>query len=333
MPRKFVDKQHKSISYAKWGYIFIAPFFITFIIFQLIPLISTFYNSFFENYRVGLQQIGPTPNDIQNYTQLLSEGELASAALNTLIIWIMGFIPQILVALLLAVWFTSYRLKLKGQRFFKTVIYMPNLIMASAFAMLFFMLFSPIGPINQILESAGIMDQPVMFFDKVFTNRSIIAFMNFLMWFGNTTILLMAGIMGIDQSLFESAQIDGAKSMQVFFKVTLPLLMPILVYVIITSMIGGIQMFDVPQVISKGLGTPDRTAMTLIMYLNRLLISKDFGLAGAVSVLIFIVTAILSVFVYRSLMKNYKLNSEKAIKVKMTAKSFKKNTRNEEVQA
>lgn len=333
MPRKIVDKQHKSISYAKWGYIFIAPFFITFIIFQLIPLISTFYNSFFENYRVGLQQIGPTPNDIQNYTQLLSEGELASAALNTLIIWIMGFIPQILVALLLAVWFTSYRLKLKGQRFFKTVIYMPNLIMASAFAMLFFMLFSPVGPINQILESAGIMDQPVMFFDKVFTNRSIIAFMNFLMWFGNTTILLMAGIMGIDQSLFESAQIDGAKSMQVFFKVTLPLLMPILVYVIITSMIGGIQMFDVPQVISKGLGTPDRTAMTLIMYLNRLLISKDFGLAGAVSVLIFIVTAILSVFVYRSLMKNYKLNSEKAIKVKMTAKSFKKNTRNEEVQA
>ena len=334
MPRKIVDKQHKSISYAKWGYIFIAPFFITFIIFQLIPLVSTFYNSFFESYRVGLQQIGPTPNGIENYAQLLSEGELASAALNTLIIWIMGFVPQILVALLLAVWFTSYRLKLKGQRFFKTVIYMPNLIMASAFAMLFFMLFSPVGPINQIMESAGIMDKPIMFFDMVFTNRSIIAFMNFLMWFGNTTILLMAGIMGIDQSLFESAQIDGAKSMQVFFRVTLPLLMPILVYVIITSMIGGIQMFDVPQVISKGLGTPDRSAMTLIMYLNRLLISKNFGLAGAVSVLIFIVTGILSVFVYRSLMKNYKLNSVKANKLRIAAsKSFKKNAQNEEVQA
>jgi cellobiose transport system permease protein len=333
MRRKQIEN-HKSISYAKWGYIFIAPFFIIFIIFQLIPLISTFYNSFFENYRVGLQQIGPNYNNIQNYTQLIDKGELASAAVNTLIIWIMGFIPQILVAMLLAVWFTSYRLNLKGQRFFKTVIYMPNLIMASAFAMLFFMLFSPVGPINQILTETGIIDQSILFFDITVTNRSIIAFMNFLMWFGNTTILLMAGIMGIDQSLFESAQIDGAKSLQVFLKITLPLLMPILVYVIITSMIGGIQMFDVPQVISKGLGSPDRTCMTLIMYLNRLLASKDFGLAGAVSVLIFIITAILSVFVYKSLMKNYKMTGDKATNVKISAKKvFKKIAKNEEVQA
>ena len=334
MSRKAEGNTHKSISYAKWGYIFIAPFFITFLLFQLVPLVSTIYNSFFENYRVGLQQIGPTFNDVQNYSQLINEGELASAALNTLIIWIMGFVPQILVALLLAVWFTSYRLKLKGQRFFKTVIYMPNLIMASAFAMLFFMLFSPIGPINQMLTDAKIIDQSILFFDITITNRSIIAFMNFLMWFGNTTILLMAGIMGIDQSLFETAQIDGAKPMQVFRKITLPLLMPILVYVIITSLIGGIQMFDVPQVISKGLGTPDRTCMTLIMYLNRLLTSKDFGLAGAVSVLIFIITAILSVFVYRSLMKNYKLSGAKAMRVRMsTSKSLKKSAENEEVQA
>ncbi len=327
-------KKRKSISYAKWGYLFIAPFFIAFIVFQLVPLISTFYNSFFENYRVGLEQIGPNYVGMDNYVNLISEGEFAASALNTLIIWIMGFIPQILVALLLAVWFTSYRLNLKGQRFFKTVIYMPNLIMASAFAMLFFMLFSPVGPINQILTQTGAIDQSIMFFDIAITNRSIIAFMNFIMWFGNTTILLMAGIMGIEQSLFESAEIDGAKSMQIFFKVTLPLLMPILVYVIITSMIGGIQMFDVPQVISKGLGTPDRTCMTLIMYLNRLLTSKNFGLAGAVSVLIFIITAVLSVSVYQSLMKNYK--SEKIVTAKknlLAVKSSGKLSKNEEVQA
>jgi len=324
----------KSVSYAKWGYIFIAPFFIVFIIFQLIPLISTFYNSFFENYRVGLQQIGPNFVGFNNYAAIITDGELPKFALNTIVIWIVGFIPQILVAMLLAVWFTSYRLKLKCQPFFKTVIYMPNLIMASAFAMLFFMLFSPVGPINQMLTLWGVMDEPILFFDTTLTTRGIIGFMNFLMWFGNTTILLMAGIMGIDQSLFESAQIDGAKPLQVFFRVTLPLLMPILVYVLITALIGGIQMFDVPQVLTKALGTPDRTSMTLIMYLNRLLTSKDYGLSGAVSVMIFIVTAILSVFVYKSLMRNNKMPKEKGlVQKKAKVKTFKDDAQCEEVQA
>lgn len=316
MPSKSMPNKRKSISYAKWGYLFIAPFFVIFLLFQLVPLASTIYNSFFENYRVGLQQIGPNFVGFDNYAAIISNGDVPKYALNTLIIWIMGFIPQIVVALLLSVWFTSYRLKLKCQPFFKTVIYMPNLIMASAMAMLFFMLFSPVGPINQMLTAWGIMDESVLFFDHTITTRSIIAFMNFTMWFGNTTILLMAGIMGIDQSLFESAQIDGAKSLQVFIKVTLPLLMPILVYVLITSMIGGIQLFDVPQVLTNRLGTPDRTSMTLIMYLNRHLTSNNYGLAGAVSVMVFIVTAVLSVFVYKSLMKNYKTPHGKHPKLK-----------------
>ncbi|MEA4969851.1 MAG: sugar ABC transporter permease [Candidatus Pelethousia sp.] len=328
MSRETGVKKVRSISYAKWGYIFIAPFFLVFIIFQLIPLFSTIYNSFFENYRVGLQQIGPNFVGLHNYVDIVATGDLPKYALNTLIIWLIGFIPQILVSLLLAVWFTSYRLNLKGQRFFKTIIYMPNLIMATAFAMLFFMLFSPVGPINQMLEVWGVLDEPILFFDRTVTARGIIGFMNFLMWFGNTTILLMAGIMGIDQNLFESAQIDGAKSLQVFFKITLPLLMPILVYVLITSMIGGIQLFDLPQVITKGLGTPDRSAMTLIMYLNRLLTSRDYGRSGAVSVIIFIVTAVLSLLVYKSLMGSTATPKEK----KKPAKG-RKSKKNEEVAA
>ena len=75
--------------------------------------------------------------------------------------------------------------------------------------------------INQILTQLGWIDMPIDFFNIRFTVRGLICLMNFLMWFGNTTILLMAGIMGIDQSLFEAANIDGASSLQVFFKVTL----------------------------------------------------------------------------------------------------------------
>ena len=216
-----------------------------------------------------------------------------------MIMWVLGFVPQILVSLLLGAWFTDPSLRLKGQRFFKTVIYLPNLIMASAFSMLFFTLFSDSGPINSILVSIGIFAKPYSFMSHVWSVRGLVAMMNFLMWFGNTTILLMAGMMGIDQSLFEAAEVDGATARQIFFQITLPLLRPILIYVMITSLIGGLQMFDVPQILTNGKGDPMRSSMTLIMYLNKHLFSKNYGMAGALSVILLIITGILSMIVFR----------------------------------
>ena len=303
-------KRRKGVSYAKWGYIFITPFFLVYAVFTLYPQMLTIYNSFFENYRSGLKQVGPNFVGLENYIKLFtpdSNGtiDILKYAGNTVALWLGGAVPQIVIALLLAIFFTSYRLRIRGQQFFKTVIYMPNLIMASAFSMLFYTLFSPVGPVNKLLTDMGIIDATFDFFAQQVTVRGMICLMNFLLWFGNTTILLMAGIMGIDQNMFEAANIDGANSVQVFFKVTLPLLMPILVYTIITAMIGGLQMFDVPQVLTNGGGTPNRTSMTLIMYLNNYLkTSKNYGMAGAISVIIFIITGLLSLVVYRSLTKN-----------------------------
>ena len=305
--REKAPTRRKTISYAKWGYLFIAPFFITYGIFKLYPLFLTFYNSFFENYRSGLKQIGPNFVGLANYIKLFTPDangtiDILKYAGNTVVLWLGGAIPQIVIALLLAIFFTSYRLRIKGQQFFKTVIYMPNLIMASAFSMLFYTLFSNVGPVNQLLAQMGVAEKPIDFFSMKITVRGLICLMNFLLWFGNTTILLMAGIMGIDQNMFEAANIDGASSTQTFFKVTLPLLTPILVYTIITALIGGLQMFDVPQVLTNGAGTPNRSSMTLIMFLNNYLkTSKNYGMAGAISVIIFIVTGLLSLLVYRSL--------------------------------
>ena len=302
-------KKKKSISYAKWGYLFILPFFLAYFVFTFVPQALTIYNSFFENYREGLTQVGPNFVGLRNYIQLFTPDangsiDVLKYAGNTMILWVLGAVPQIVIALLLAIFFTSYRLRIRGQQFFKTVIYMPNLIMASAFSMLFFTLFSNVGPINQIIQAMGWSDVPIDFFAKTVTVRALISLMNFLMWFGNTTILLMAGIMGIDQSLFEAANLDGANAIQTFFKVTLPLLMPILVYTVITALIGGLQMFDVPQVLTGGAGTPNRTSTTLVMFLNNYLgSSKNYGMAGAISGIIFIITGVLSMFVYRSLTK------------------------------
>ncbi|NLP34965.1 MAG: sugar ABC transporter permease [Clostridiales bacterium] len=293
-----IKKKTSCIKYTKWGYIFLIPFFLVYTVFSLIPLISTFYNSFFENYMSGLTQVGPNFVGLANYNGLFENTNLLKFTQNTLIMWLMGFIPQICVSLLLAAWFTNIRLKIRGKQFFKVIIYMPNLIMAAAFSMLFFAIFSDIGPINDLLMRLGILDEPFRFLSSVGGTRGLVALMNFLMWFGNTTILLMAGMMGIDVSLFEAAEVDGAKAFEIFRMITMPLLRPIFIYVLITSLIGGIQMFDVPQILTNGSGSPNNSSMTLIMYLNKHLYSKNYGMAGALSVILFICTAVLSLLIY-----------------------------------
>ena len=171
--------------------------------------------------------------------------------------------------------------------------------MAAAFAMLFFTLFADSGPINSILTSLGILSEPYKFMSNTGSARILVGFMNFLMWIGNTTILLLAGMMGIDTSLYEAAEVDGATASEIFWKVTMPLLKPIFIYVLITSLIGGLQMFDVPQILTNGEGAPDRTTMTLIMYLNKHLFNKNYGMSGALSVILLIITGILSFAVFK----------------------------------
>ena len=292
-------KKSNVVRYNKWGYIFLIPFVLTYIIFQLVPLISTVWNSFFENYRSGLTQVGPNFIVLQNYVSLFSSGDIWVYLKNTMIMWALAFVPQILLSLLLGAWFSNERMHLKGATFFKTVIYLPNLIMASAFAMLFFTLFADTGPISSILTSLGVLSEPYKFMSHIWSSRGLIALMNTLMWFGNTTILLMAGMMGIDPALFEAAEVDGATSTQVFTRITLPLLRPILIYVMITSLIGGLQMFDVPQIFTNGTGDPAQSTMTLIMYLNKHLFSKNYGMGGSLSVFLFVVTGILSLIVFK----------------------------------
>ena len=301
-------KKKRAVSYAKWGYIFILPFFITYAIFTLWPQIQTIFFSFFDYYEAGLDTYGPEFVGFKNYVDLLNFGGsmlVWKCLWNTIIMWVMGAVVQLGLSLLLAIFFTSTRLNLKCTGIFKSIFYMPNLIMASAFAFLFYSLFNTVGPVNQILQFFGWTSKNIDFISTYkWSARGLIATMNFLLWFGNTTILLMAGIMGIDESIFESARIDGATSSRVFFTITMPLLKPIFVYVLITSMIGGLQMYDVPQIFTKGVGAPDNSTKTLVMLLNSYMSgNRNYGVAGAIAVILFIVTGALSILVFRSVNK------------------------------
>ena len=290
----------RSISYAKYGYYFILPFFIVYFIFQLVPLLNTFRLSVYGNGQNEAAFVG-----LENFKILLFGGDsrpemtqhqnLFRVFGNTLILWFGNFIPQLALSLLLAVWFTDLNLKIKGKTFFKIVMYLPNIVTAASVAALFLMLFSKTeyGPINSWLMSMG-LDKPIDFVRDKWNSRFIIMFAQTWMWFGNTMIMLMAAIMGISPSLFEAADIDGANSRQVFTKITLPLLKPMVIYTMITSMIGGLQMWDLPYLYKEGT-TYNRATETIAVYIyNHFhIIPHNYGFSAAASVLLFIVTSAL----------------------------------------
>lgn len=315
MTQKAPKPRHvKGVSYSHYGYFFIAPFFIAYLIFQAYPLANTIYLAFQKYMITGTNKVvGPTFNGLKNFQNVLTKGSTLQAFENTSVMWIINFIPQILLALLLAKWFTDSRLKLRGQGAIKVMVYMPNIITAASISVLFYSLFAyPQGPVNSVLAQLGVIDKAVYsdagsaalvaipFLEKGWHTRLIIAFINFWMWYGNTMVVLIAGILGINPSLFEAAEVDGASPNQTFTRITLPLLKPILLYTLITSLIGGMQMYDIPQMMQKQ-GSPAKDmTMTVTMYIMELVYTgtKDYGRSAAVSVLLFLVTGVLSLVLF-----------------------------------
>ena len=289
----------RKISYAKWGYIFLIPFFVVYCVFALMPLVETFKYSVIDY--VVQQGAAPSVRNPQggadvivnngfcgldNFKDVLGKGGIFSLSFkSTIILWLVGFVPQIVFSLLLASWYTDIRLKLKAQGFFKTVMYMPNVIMASALSLLFYSLFSKDGALDTLFGHPLLLDH-------LWGARGVVGFINFLMWYGNTTIMLMAAMMGIDTSLYEAGQTDGANPTQVFWQITIPLIKPILAYVIVTSMIGGLQMYDVPYLIGGTAGNPNGALKTLVSQIQ-LGKNSSVGKVSALSVLVFIVSAVL----------------------------------------
>lgn len=261
-----------------------------------------------EYYARGLKVVGPNFIGLKNYTDvLIGEGKLFNtytfkALANTIVIWLINFIPQILLSLLLAAWFTDTRIKLKAQGFYKVTMFLPNIITAASMAVLFYTLFSINGPIPQVLINLGVIDSTYDFMNSKWATRLIIAFINFWMWYGNTMIVLIAGMLGISPTLFEAARIDGASSRQIFNYITLPLLKPITLFVLVTSAIGGLQMYDIPSLFNvnqAGDGLPDFASNSITMYIRKLtLTSKDYGKAGASSVILFFATLIISLLFF-----------------------------------
>ncbi len=287
--------RRKGVSYAKYGYFFSIPFVLAFLIFTLYPVIFTTIIGFTDLRGLTKTEFHILEKPFENFQIILNNATFRKSLSTTFIIWIMNFIPQILLALLLAAWFTNSRLKVKGQGAFKVLIYMPNIITAATIAILFNSLFGyPKGPINDVFMALGIYDSPANFHQQAWTSKGVVAFIQFWMWYGNTMIILIAGVLGINPSLFEAAEIDGASPSQIFFRITLPRLKTILLYTLVTSLIGGLQMFDIPKLYLWG-GPNQETLTTSVFIFNQAFSgSYLYNRASAASLIMFLIIALLS---------------------------------------
>ena len=272
---------------------------------------------------VGLDNYKSIFTDNTRFTKVFGD------ILTTVIMWVMNFAPQILLALLLAAWMTDSRLHLKGLNAMKALIYLPNIMTAATVAIFFYRSFQySTNPASKsmaqlVLQLFGDEDG-FNFFASPWAARSLVAFINFWMWYGNTMIILIAGISSISTSLFESAQIDGASNGQIFRRITIPLIRPIMLYTLITALIGGLQMYDIPKLLQNGeptimfLGTKLKSTETILMYIQDQAFgikSNHFiGVAAAVSVLLFAITSLISAVLF------YVMRDKDASRAKKLAK-------------
>ena len=193
---------------------------------------------------------------------------------------------------------------------------MPNIITAATVAILFGALFGyPMGPMNDLFTTLGLSDSPVYFLQNKWVARGVVSFIQFWMWYGYTMIVLISGILGISPELYEAAEIDGATTVQQFFYVTLPNLRTILVYTLITSMIGGLTMFDIPFLLVSKSGPNNATLTTSVFIYNQAFSGAYmYNRASAASIIMFILIGILSAIVFMLMQDKSEVAEKKMLK-------------------
>lgn len=284
-----------------FGIVFIIPFFAVYAIFSLYPMIYSIVLSItdYEGYNRVISLIG-----FENFAWLATQLRFWQSLLNTVMIFAMNFVPQMLFALIFAAMFTGKTYKMRGKGAFKAIYYLPNILTATSVAIMFYTLFArPSGGLWQLLTKLG-MSEEVNLYLMPWPSRIIIAFIQFWMWFGNSMITLSAGILGINPSVFEAAQLDGASQKDIFLHITLPLIKPIVVYSLVVSTLGGLQVFDIPYLFLSGgpVMTGGRNATeTVAVYIYKMAFTGEmrYNVASAASVYLFVICMLVSFVLFR----------------------------------
>jgi cellobiose transport system permease protein len=274
---------------APYGYI--APFFVIFAVFGLVPLLFTFYVALFDWNPIGEHVfIG-----FDNFTRLYDDGRFWNAARNTISIWLLSTVPQLLVAFVLAHLLNHVRLRFAV--FFRMSMLVPYITSVAATAIVFAQMFDrDYGLLNWLLGLVGV--GPIDFVQSVWGSHVLIAVMVAWRWFGYATLLYLAALQAIPRTIYEAAAVDGAGSWKQLVHISIPSLRPVIVFTIVTSTIGGLQIFTEPLLISRTSGLtcgPIRQCQTLTLFLFEQGFGRfEFGYGAAIGVALFVLIVVLA---------------------------------------
>ncbi|MEV0235565.1 sugar ABC transporter permease [Nonomuraea sp. NPDC050786] len=274
-------------------YVYIAPFFLIFAVFGLVPLLFTFYVALFDWNPIGEHVfVG-----FDNFTRLFGDARFTNALWNTLSIWLLSTLPQLVLALGVAHLLNHARLRLAV--FFRMSMLVPYITSVAATAIVFAQMFDrDYGLLNWLLGFAGI--GPIDFKQTVWGSHLMIAVMVTWRWFGYTTLLYLASLQAIPRAIYEAAAVDGAGGWKQFRHISLPSLRPVIVFTIVTSTIGGLQIFTEPLLMSRSTTCGAiRQCQTLTLFLYEQAFGQfQFGYGAAIGVALFVLIILFAALNY-----------------------------------
>lgn len=295
-PRKprLTFRQRLSKADVKWSpYLYIAPFFVVFGVVGLFPLLWTGYLSLFD--RELLDTTG-TFTGLANYTELLRDSQFWNALVNTLSIFVLSTGPQIVVAVGVAALLNT---RLRTPTGWRVGVLLPYVVSLVAVGLIFSNLFgSKYGLINGLFQLVGL--DPVQWQSNRFASHLAIATMVNWRWTGYNALIVLAAMKAIPKEIHEAAMIDGARAVRRFFSITMPLLRPTLIFVVVTSTIGGLQIFTEPKLFdvmpgsNNGGSSNQFQTITLYMY-QTAFETQQIGYASAIAWVLFLVIIIIAV--------------------------------------
>ncbi len=275
----------------KWAYLFIFPFFASFLTFSIYPIFYSLFISFHSYDPLSLQM---TFVGLENYERLISSSFFWDSVVNTIQIWLFSIIPQLTIAMILSLILNERWVK--GKNALRSIFYFPNLITPITIGMLFTLLFGyPGGTVNNVLVQLGIFKEAVDFKNVPILAKAVGGIAICWQNFGYNIIFITAGLHSISADVYEAAEVDGANAWQRITKITLPLLKPIMLYIMITSIIGGLQIFDIPKMLFRD-GAANATR-TMVLYMYESAFEKwQFGYGAAAAYVIAMIIGVASLF-------------------------------------
>ncbi len=273
-----------------WSFIILAVAMIA--LFYFYPMIQALMMSFQSGAGTNLKFVG-----FDNYIRLFKDPTFLASVRNTVIYLLVQVPIMIVLALFVSVLLNDPKLKCKGL--FRTAIFLPAVTSLVAYSVIFKYLFGQAGLINLMLLKLSIISAPIQWLTDPFWAKITIIIAITWRWTGYNMIFYLSALQNIDNSIYEAARIDGANAFQQFYKITVPILKPIILFTSITSTIGTLQLFD--EVMNITRGGPGNATMSISQYIYNLSFkyTPDFGYAATVSYAIVIMIVIFSIIQFR----------------------------------